>query len=112
MGGDAYAVWEGGRLRVGSAAAVNSHGRYIGRYQALMYSTCERPLLWLGATGDRRIAQNFESRRRHSRGGKRPAPGVANSINRTFPGSLGCGRLIASTVERGFLLSAAFPSVV
>ncbi|MGO4189044.1 hypothetical protein [Pseudarthrobacter sp. TAF60_1] len=113
LGEDSYAIWDTGRLLVGSAAGVNSHGRFNGRHRTLTYSTGGRPLLWLGATGNRCIVTETPNRVAVTRGEESALlhEGPTASI-RTFPGSIRYKRLIAATVEGGFLLSAAFPFVI
>lgn len=110
LGEDAYAVWETGRLLVGSASGVNSHGRFTGRQRNLTYSTEGHTPLWLGATGNRCIVTETPHRIIVTRGDESALlhAGPAASI-RTFPGSIRYKRLIAATVEGGILLSAAFP---
>ncbi|MDI2034755.1 hypothetical protein PJL15_01877 [Paenarthrobacter nitroguajacolicus] len=108
---DSYAVWESGRLLVGNMSGVDSHGRFTGRRRSLTYSSDGSPLLWLGATGNRCIVTETPTRVEVMRGEESTVlfEGPTASI-RTFPSSQRYRRLIASTVEGGFLLSAAFPT--
>lgn len=106
-----YAVWESGRLLLGSNTGVASFGRFNGRSRHLSYSTDRESVLWLGATGNRCIVMETSERISAVRGDESIVlyEGQAASV-RTFGGSQRYKRLIASTVDGGLLLSAVFAS--
>ena len=108
---DSYALWESGRLIVGSRAGISSLGqaRNSSRPKLIAERVVTRRPLWVGPTGNRMIVTETAETLEVSRGDSLTTiyRGEVGAV-RTFPGSQRYRRLIAATVEGGILLSAVF----
>lgn len=106
-----YALWDTGRLLVADGTGVSSRGQVTShsRQTRVAERRNSRRPLWIGSTGNRLIVTESSNSLEVGR-----AERVANIYKgplgsvRTFPGSQRYRRLIAATIEGGFILTAAF----
>lgn len=106
-----YALWSTGRLLVADGGGISSRGQVTANSRSRLIAEREnaRRPLWVGATGNRLIVTESSNSLEVSRGDRVVTlyEGPIGSA-RTFPGSQRYQRLIAATVEGGFILTAAF----
>ncbi|MEJ1229877.1 MAG: hypothetical protein WDM88_03275 [Galbitalea sp.] len=111
MPDNTYAIWDARRLLVADEAGVSSLGRADTNSRNRRISGkggTHRPL-WIGPTGNRLMITETDGSLNVGRGDRVLTlyKGPLGSV-RTFPGSHRYRRLVAATVEGGFILSAVF----
>jgi len=106
-----YALWNGGRLLVADNGGISSRGQVTrtSRNRLVADRESSRRPLWVGPTGNGLIVTESTDSLEAGRGDRaiKLYKGPVGSA-RTFPASQRYKRLIAATVEGGFILTTAF----